>query len=50
MTSNFDTILGKPRLAAQLNTQVAIAYFKSNASKDKDTMRPLFLLKILQEM
>ena len=23
-----------------------MAYFKSNASKDKDTMRPLFLLKI----
>ena len=42
MTLTFDTILDKPHLAT---TQVAIAYFKSNTSKDKDTMRPLFFVK-----
>ena len=42
MTLTFDTILDKPHLAT---TQVAIAYFKSNTSKDKDTMGPLFFVK-----
>jgi len=41
MTLNFDPNLDKHHLAKQENRQVVTAYFKSNTSKGKDTMRPL---------
>ena len=50
MTVNFESNLDKRHLATQENRQVVTAYLKSNPSKGKDTMRPFFLLKILQEM
>ena len=50
MTLYFDPNLDKHHLATQENRQVFTAYFKSNTSKGKDTIRPFFLLKILQEM
>ena len=42
MTLTFDTNLDKPYLATKENKQVVTAYFKSNTSKGKDTMRPFF--------
>ena len=45
MTSNFDPNLDKRHLATQENRQVVTAYFKSNTSKGKDTMLPLFFVK-----
>ena len=45
MTLNFDPNLDKRHLAKQKNRQVITAYFKSNTSKGKDTMRPLFFVE-----
>ena len=44
MTVNFDSNLDKRHLATQENRQVVTAYFKSNTSKGKDTMRPFFVV------
>ena len=45
MTLNFDPNLDKRHLATQENRQVVTAYFKSNTSKGKDTMRPIFFVE-----
>ena len=45
MTVNFDPNLDKRHLATQENRQVVTAYFKSNTSKGKDTMRPFFFVE-----
>ena len=45
MTVNFDSNLDKRHLATQENRQVVTAYFKSNTSKGKDTMRPFFFVE-----
>ena len=45
MTVNFDSNLDKRHLATQENRQVVTAYFKSNTSKGKDTMRPLLFVE-----
>ena len=45
MTLTFDTTLDKPYLATKENKQVVTAYFKSNTSKGKDTMRPFFFVE-----
>ena len=45
MTVNFDYNLDKRHLATQENRQVVTAYFKSNTSKGKDTMRPFFFVE-----
>ena len=45
MTLTFDTNLDKPYLATKENKQVVTAYFKSNTSKGKDTMRPIFFVE-----
>ena len=45
MTLNFDPNLDKRHLAARENRQVVTAYFKSNTSKGKDTMRPLLFVE-----
>ena len=39
MTLTFDTNLDKPYLATKENKQVVTAYFKSNTSKGKDTIK-----------
>ena len=45
MIVNFDSNLDKRHLATQENRQVVTAYFKSNTSKGKDTMRPFFFVE-----
>ena len=45
MTLNFDPNLAKRHFATQENGQVVTAYFKSNTSKGKDTMRPIFFVE-----
>ena len=45
MALNVDPNLDKRHLATQENRQVVTAYFKSNTSKGKDTMRPIFFVE-----
>ena len=45
MTLNFDPNLAKRHFATQENGQVVTAYFKSNTSKGKDTMRPFLFVE-----